>query len=302
MNPTEKENPLVSIVIPCYNHAQFVQESIQSVIDQDYENIELIIIDDGSKDSSVEAINEIISVCNERFARFEFRHRPNKGLCATLNEALEWCEGEYLSCIASDDVMYEDKVSQQVAFLERNPACEALFGAMEIIDRNSVSEKVIGKGYAEYSFKEVFLHESFLPAPSQMLRTESLKSIGGYDESLLIEDWHMWLKLLEKGGYFVNTGKLVVKYRRHEENFSKKTDKMWSGINQILTKYKSHPLYNRALSGAMLTHACDIQTFSKAQSFSWLINALSVDPKMLLSFKTHKFLIKFFLPKSLFRK
>lgn len=67
----EKENPLVSIVIPCYNHAQFVQESIQSVIDQDYKNIELIIIDDGSKDNSIDVIKEMIPVCEERFTRFK---------------------------------------------------------------------------------------------------------------------------------------------------------------------------------------------------------------------------------------
>lgn len=87
-----KQQPLVSIVIPCYNHEKYVQESIQSVIEQDYDNIELIIIDDGSSDNSVTKIKEMIQVCQKRFKRFEFRHRPNKGLCATLNEALAWCE------------------------------------------------------------------------------------------------------------------------------------------------------------------------------------------------------------------
>lgn len=302
MKLLEKEKPLVSIIIPCYNHAQFVSETIQSVIDQDYKNIELIVVDDGSKDSSVEAISEMVSACNERFARFEFKHRPNLGLCATLNEGLEWCGGKYLSCIASDDVMYKDKISQQVAFLEGNPECNALFGAVEVIDDKSNVEKVINKGYAKYAFKDVFLHESFLPAPSQMLRTKDVKSIGGYNEGYLIEDWYMWLRLLEKGGYFVNTGKVVVKYRRHEDNLSKKLDKMWVGVTQILEDYKTHSLYSRALSGAMLTHACDIQMFSKTQSFPWFIKALSIDPKMSLRLKTYKFLMKFFLPKSLYRK
>ncbi len=102
-----KQKPLVSVVIPCYNHENFVQDSIQSVIDQTYQNIELIIIDDGSKDGSVEKIQEMIPACQERFVRFEFRHRPNKGLSATLNEALEWCEGEYYSPIASDDIILD---------------------------------------------------------------------------------------------------------------------------------------------------------------------------------------------------
>ncbi|MCD2506173.1 glycosyltransferase family A protein, partial [Staphylococcus aureus] len=73
------------------------------MIDQDYENIELIIIDDGSKDNSVIKIQEMVECCKQRFTRFEFRSRANIGLSATLNEALEWCEGEYFSALASDD-------------------------------------------------------------------------------------------------------------------------------------------------------------------------------------------------------
>ena len=62
----ENNQPLVSVVIPCYNHEQFVRDSIQSVIDQTYQNIELIIIDDGSKDSSVEIIKKMLSACEQR--------------------------------------------------------------------------------------------------------------------------------------------------------------------------------------------------------------------------------------------
>ncbi|EPK1752121.1 glycosyltransferase family 2 protein, partial [Acinetobacter baumannii] len=99
---SEIKTPLVSIVIPCYNHVDYVQDCIQSIIDQTYQNIELIIIDDGSKDESVLKINEMLKKCENRFSRFEFRHRPNKGLSATLNEALEWCQGEYFATLASD--------------------------------------------------------------------------------------------------------------------------------------------------------------------------------------------------------
>ena len=80
--------PLVSIAIPSYNHEIYVQECIRSVIDQDYRNIELIIIDDGSTDNSVEKIEELIPLCKKRFVRFEFLCRENKGLSATLNEAI----------------------------------------------------------------------------------------------------------------------------------------------------------------------------------------------------------------------
>ena len=130
----QSNQPLVSVVITCYNHEKFVQDSIQSVIDQTYQNIELIIIDDGSKDGSVEKIKEMLPACQERFIRFEFRHRPNKGLSETLNEALEWCEGEYYSAIASDDMMLPEKIIIQINYMIKNKKCNALFGGYKLID------------------------------------------------------------------------------------------------------------------------------------------------------------------------
>ena len=125
---------MVSVVIPCYNHENFVQDSIQSVIDQTYQNIELIIIDDGSKDGSVEKIQEMIPACQERFIRFEFRHRLNKGLSATLNEALEWCQGIYYSAIASDDMMLPEKTKLQVEFLKENKNLDSRSWIIDIIN------------------------------------------------------------------------------------------------------------------------------------------------------------------------
>ena len=130
----QSNQPLVSVVIPCYNHESFVQDSIQSVIDQTYQNIELIIIDDGSKDGSVEKIKEMIPACQERFIRFEFRHRPNKGLSATLNEALEWCEGEFFSPLASDDRYFRNKVLSQVEKISEFDEVIALSSNISYID------------------------------------------------------------------------------------------------------------------------------------------------------------------------
>src|SRR5690554_2904443 len=185
-----EQQPLVSIVIPCYNHAQFVQETIQSVIDQDYENIELIIIDDGSNDSSVEVIQEMIPACEERFVRFEFRYRPNKGLCATLNEALQWCNGKYVSCLASDDLIKSFKISSQVNFLQSNEAYVGVFGGIDILHKDGSTSCTIGTSEA-YNFEQIIKHKYCLPAPTQLLCLNKVKEVGGFREGFIIEDWVM---------------------------------------------------------------------------------------------------------------
>lgn len=239
------ENPLVSVVIPCYNHEKFVQDCIQSVIDQTYDNIELIIIDDGSKDNSVDKIKEMIPLCEKRFTNFEFRYRPNKGLSATLNEALEWCKGEYFSAIASDDIMLKNKTAIQVEFLNKNKSVLAVFGGVKLIDENNreLSERLSQSEI--YDFRKIIMHEHDLPAPTQMIRLNALREVGGYNPNILIEDWYMWLKLSSIGNlYYMN--ELLCLYRQHDNNISKNFLKMHQGRIDVLSHFKNSLYYDKA--------------------------------------------------------
>lgn len=244
----QSNQPLVSVVIPCYNHENFVQDSIQSVIDQTYQNIELIIIDDGSKDGSVEKIQEMIPVCQERFTRFEFRHRPNKGLSATLNEALEWCKGKYYSAIASDDLMCTEKTKIQVSYLESDEECVAVFGGVKLINEHN---KIVGQRLGDskaYSFNEIILNQHDLPASTQMARLDIIKNLGGYDENIKIEDWYLLLKMTYKKDYkILYLNKYMCLYRYHEKNFSKNMRVMRKEMILILEEYKDYRLFKQAL-------------------------------------------------------
>lgn len=237
--------PLVSVVIPSYNHEQFVQDAIQSVIEQDYENIELIIIDDGSKDNSVLKIEEMIESCKKRFIRFEFRSRPNKGLSATLNEALEWCSGDYFSPLASDDQMLENKTAIQVDFLNRNSSCTAVFGGFQIIDDNSqVIDTKLGLKKV-YDFKKIYLHRHDLPAPTAMMRLNTVKALNNYDPKIKIEDWYMWLKLSTVGN-LIYLPIVMSKYRYHEDNTSKKSSLMKEERLKIINLYSDTKYFSIA--------------------------------------------------------
>ena len=285
-----KRQPLVSIVIPCYNHAQFVQETIQSVIDQDYENIELIIIDDGSKDNSVDVIQEMIPACEERFVRFEFRYRPNKGLCATLNEALEWCEGEYFSPIASDDVFFKNKTSVQVEFLKNNPCCSGVFGSVKILNNKENTIRLPDK---IFNFNDIFLHKHKFYACTQLLVTEDVKKVNGYDEDLIIEDWSMWLKLSFEGRSLACTKQLYGQYRHHDGNTIKKIELMHEGCLKVLDKYISHKLYKKAKSKLYLMYASGLQVKKMhKESYKILFEAIKLDVGMIINPSFYWFLIK----------
>ncbi|NNH38956.1 glycosyltransferase family 2 protein [Acinetobacter terrae] len=292
--------PLVSVIIACYNHEKFVQDSILSVINQSYKNIELIVIDDGSKDSSVERIKEMILLCEQRFTRFEFRNRPNKGLSATLNEALEWCKGEYLSPQDSDDIMLPNKIEKQVKLLSDNKKIVAVSGSIYLIDeenKNIGEERIIELHL--YDFKSIILNEHRIFCPAQMIRAVHLKKIGGYKDGLIIEDWYMWLKLAEIGDLLV-VPDFFAKYRQHDNNTIKQLDKMHRGRLDVLSFFKDSPYYEKALRNVYWINCLELAAKSNYE-IKYILKLFLIDPKRLVIdfFKKAHVLKKIFLSKIL---
>lgn len=240
------DQPLVSVVIPCYNHEKFIQDCIQSVIDQTYENIELIIIDDGSNDSSVAKIEEMVDLCKQRFTHFEFRHRPNKGLSATLNESIEWCQGEYYSCIASDDMMLNKKIERQVQILKEQKNIVAVFGAVQLINNNNVKIGEIRQPNKIFEFNDLIYTDRFLPAPTQMIRLDALRAVGCFVEGMIIEDWYIYLKLLESGSRISYVDELFCLYRTHDGNTYSNPYRMALGRLQVLNEFRNHEYFKKA--------------------------------------------------------
>lgn len=113
-------NDLVSVLIPAYNHEKYVQDTIQSIIDQTYQNIEFIIIDDGSTDNTFNKINELKRVCENRFTRYISLTQENQGSCTTLNKLLELSKGDYIYSLASDDKATPNAIQTLHNFLSQN--------------------------------------------------------------------------------------------------------------------------------------------------------------------------------------
>ena len=260
---------LVTIVIPCYNHESYVQKAIQSVIDQDYDNIEFIIIDDGSKDNSVAKIEEMIPACQKRFRRFEFRHRINKGLPKTLNEGLKWAKGDFFSPVASDDILLNHKVTTLLNAWNKNKNLEVIFGDANFIDmqankiklniKNSVKvynmdvdnfllyhtiNRFDYRDKKKFGSYETILENNYLPAMSCIIKTESLVNEGGWDSNYNIEDWQMWLSLSKKSQFFL-VDEVVSSYRIHGKNsFDLIGDKLNYDAYFLLASQKNYAISN----------------------------------------------------------
>lgn len=209
--------PLVTIIAVCYNHEKYVEETLNSIVNQTYKNIQLIIMDDFSSDNSVQIINEWIEK-NKKECTF-IPHKQNQGLCKTLNEALTYTKGQYYQAISCDDVLMPEKILKQINVFFENPAIAVVCSnVLEIDEKSNILPKkdsniefVYGLRKSEELFKTL-ISRNIINAPTVLIRKEYIPITNVYDENLISEDWDLWLKLAYNYDfYFMN--EYLVKYR-----------------------------------------------------------------------------------------
>lgn len=237
-----KKPPLVSVIVPCYNHEKYVEETIESIVNQTYKNIELIVIDDGSKDASPQIIHKLSKKYN-----FKFIHRPNRGLSATLNECIELSKGKYVSVCASDDKLKLDKVEKQVKFMENNLHYGMCYGKVILFEDNGNETPLeIKHSRGGWIFDDLIVNQFHIPAVSNMIRKSVFQDVGVFDENLWVEDWDMWLRIANKYqiGYL---DEYLAYYRQHETNISKQGWKMYEAKVSALKKWKELDNYDQIM-------------------------------------------------------
>jgi alpha-1,3-rhamnosyltransferase len=189
--------PLVSVVIPCYNHEKFVAQAIKSVINQTYRRIQLIVVNDGSTDNSVEVIESM-----RKKYRFEFIIQENKGYSAAINKGMrDYVEGKYVAYLDSDDYWDVSKIEKQVQFMEENPQYGMCYAKHYIVEGNNISKALYKHnsffGKSGWLFNYIFL-ENFIPSLTVMVRKEVYDKVGLYDEQLYVIDYDMWLRIAKQ--------------------------------------------------------------------------------------------------------
>jgi len=237
---TTPAQPLVSVICACYNHAPYIEACLNSVLEQTYPNIELIVIDDGSSDGSIEKIRAL-----QKQHGFYFEAQPNQGLAATLNKAIGLSKGKYIAQIGSDDIFTADKIEKQVAFMESRPDIAICGGNMLVIDEHGVvQQKQKTFPYRELNFEDLFAQrKAGIPASSSMIRRDVLEKEGAYEPDIRLEDMYLWFKLLSRGHTMAGLEDTVLYYRKHGSNTYRNYRFMYENMMKTYAPYKNHPLY-----------------------------------------------------------
>ncbi|MDF9800912.1 glycosyltransferase involved in cell wall biosynthesis [Catalinimonas alkaloidigena] len=201
--------PIVSIICLCYNHQDYVTATLASVWQQDYKNIEVLIVDDGSTDKSVGRIRSFLAANPCPYPCKTLFIERNIGNCAAFNRAWRMAKGKYVVDLATDDIILPKRISSQVNYFEQLPeAYGVVFTESQYIDAEGNLLKChFGERYKHIRpvptgdiYKEV-IARYFISSPTMMYKNEVLHYLNGYDEALAYEDFDFWVRSARKYKY-----------------------------------------------------------------------------------------------------
>ena len=251
---------LISVVISAYNHERYVQETIQSVIDQSYPRLELIITNDGSSDRTHEKIEAMLSLCEESLARVEYVNKSNEGVVRSLNLCLSKVTGKYVYFISSDDVAESNAIADLHGFLKEHLDYGLAVGDTAFIDEDGKTcywghaksivydkEKARSCTQAEHYRRKRsdvdFDGDSFGTYASLLLgnyipngfliRKDIIDEVGGYSEHAPLEDMYLMLQI-SKVSKMKFLASVLFKYRWHVANTIKQSQRMQEYLRKTI--------------------------------------------------------------------
>jgi len=200
-------SPLVSIIIPCYNYAHYLSETLNNVLAQQYKNWECIIINDGSTDNT----EEVAQKFRNTDARFKYIYQTNKGLSAARNTGIQNANGKYIQFLDSDDLLHSEKLSIQVQALENQPEIDILYGNTIFFFNDNINEQYsnrkkqyIPKNKVRFPLRisgkgkmiiNKLLIDNIMEVSNPLIRKTIVEKAGLFNESMKsYEDWQFWIQ------------------------------------------------------------------------------------------------------------
>lgn len=227
-----KPPPKVSVIMPVFNQAKYLESAIQSILDQTYSNFELLILDDGSNDKS----REIIKSFKDKRIKF-YSHKQNMGLSKSLNFLINKARGNYIARMDGDDISMPNRLKIQLEFLDRNKKVAIVGSWAKIINDNGQIIGEIKKPSQHFDIRKTILSDNPFIHSSVMFRKEIILALGAYDQRLIYsQDYDLWLRLVIKYKS-VNLAKYLLSFRWNP-NFKKQQQQHRAALSIRLKSIK----------------------------------------------------------------
>jgi len=231
--------PKVSIIIPTYNRQQFILRAVNSVLKQTFTDYEIIVVDDGSHDSTRQLLEPYMG-------KLRYFYQENAGISSARNRGIKEAKGEYLAFLDSDDTWVPEKLDLQVAILEKDKKIGLVFCKMNRIDEygklcGTKPDKFTGK-----NFKDLITNWGDIPTSTVLLRRECIEKVGYFDETLeTMEDFELWLRVAEKFAIEAISDRNLADYYLHSEQITKNPIHVYEGYiklqRKLLSYYENKP-------------------------------------------------------------
>jgi len=259
--------PKVSIIIPVYNCEKYIRECVESALAQDYEQVEVIVVDDGSTDATPRILKEFGD-------RICYIHQENQGAAAAFNHGLRVSNGSFVSWLSGDDVFLPDKIKRQINKFQEDPDLAAVYTDYIRIDAEGHELEIVHSHCPPpEQFVRQYLAHGFVSAVSLLIRRECIDKVGPFDESLrAYEDYDMVLRLLQhyRLGYIAVP---TVKYRWHSANMSHRFRLLQDCRDQIFLKvlqnFASQEIFGNLLERKNLGDSYEWLALTFARQFTF---------------------------------
>lgn len=202
--------PLISVIIPTYNSEKFIEDTLDSVRAQTYGNLEIIIVDDDSKDKTVEKVKEYM----DRDTRIKLlQNNKNSGVAVSRNKGIKRASGEYIALLDSDDLWAGNKIEEQIKLAEKTDG-DIIYSSYSLIDENG---KSMGREFKvpKKTTLESMLKKSVISCSTAMIKTGLLKKTL-FSSEFYHEDYVLWLRLLKQGAAAYGVTEVLAYYRQIE--------------------------------------------------------------------------------------
>jgi glycosyltransferase involved in cell wall biosynthesis len=231
----------ISVIIPAYNAERFLGETIQSVLDQTFQDFEVIVVDDGSTDST----REVVAAFDDQ--RIRYTYQDNRGPAAARNTGIAAAKGEYIAPLDADDLALPHRFAAQIGILEAHPSLAVVGSGYKWIDEEGCDVPWDNHSWQRWpelnQIRDWLFDCPFVPSAT-MFRRAAWEDVGGFDEGLIgPEDWHFWMRLV-LGGHQMGWHKDVVcLYRHRHDGVSHDAERMTANCAKALRGIMKHPSF-----------------------------------------------------------